>query len=346
MSQVNHTTKILLCIGLLVLSAGCSRLTGPDPTLSEWKLVREAQTGYFNGLWFADRNNGWAVGDSGRVLITSDGGNSWHAQQSGTLVSLKCVNFPNPRKGWVDYPGPQKGWIGGADNSLGVSTDGGATWTWHRPAGESRRTFMAMSFVDENAGWVVDNFGGILHTENGGSTWVPQVSGTSWGITSVQFLDSQEGWATATNRVVLHTTDAGNNWKSLLLDSLDYGSQVVAIFDDICFVNRFKGWIAGTTGLGGTVVHPTPVICTTDAGKTWTVQRTPENEFIRAVAFLNDRVGWGASSAGILYTEDGGEHWTYQLALPHALFVDICLVDQSTCWALTFTGRIYRFDII
>jgi photosystem II stability/assembly factor-like uncharacterized protein len=205
---------------------------------------------------------------------------------------------------------------------------------------------MAMSFVSENTGWVVDNLGGILHTENGGSTWEPQVSGTIWGLTSVQFLDAQEGWATATNRVILHTTDAGNNWTTTILDSLDYGPQVVVVFDDVFFVNRFKGWIVGTSGLGGTVVHPTPVICTPDAGNTWSVQTTPENSFIRAIAFVNDRVGWAASSSGILYTEDGGEHWIYQLPLPHALFVDICLVDQSTCWALTFTGHIYRFDIM
>ena len=79
-------------------------------------------------------------------------------------------------------------------------------------------------------------------------------------------------------------------------------------------------------------------------GKTWHCQSTPESTFVRAVAFASEYVGWGASSGGILYTNDGGIHWAFQLQLPHALFVDICLVGQDRCWALTFTGDIYRYE--
>ena len=72
-------------------------------------------------------------------------------------MSLRTVFFVNT----------QKGWVGGGGNSVGRTTDGGANWIWEHPAGEPRRTFMAMSFVNENMGWIVDNFGGILHTEDG-----------------------------------------------------------------------------------------------------------------------------------------------------------------------------------
>lgn len=325
----------IISILVLVLNFGCKSILEPD-SQNKWVLVRSAETGYFHGLHLADHNNGWVVGDSGRVLHTNDGGKSWNLQETGTTVSLKCVYFSNLSKGW----------IGAGNNSIGITTNGGDSWTWQHPTGESLRTFMAISFINEITGWIVDNYGGILHTEDGGITWRPQTSGTRWAITSIQFLDANEGWATATNRVVLHTTDGGNNWTTVTLDSLDCGKKVTVVFEDIFFVNRSKGWIATTSAPSSTDYHPTPIVSTVDMGRTWSCQLTPEDMFVNAVTFANDQDGWGAASSGILYTNDGGSHWTYQLQFPSALFVDICLVGQSCCWALSFTGNIYRYEIL
>jgi photosystem II stability/assembly factor-like uncharacterized protein len=300
----------------------------------DWKLVRDAQAGYFHGLWFADRNNGWVVGDSGRILNTSDGGDSWNVQESGTVTSLQCVSFANALRGWV----------GAGNNMFGTTTNGGTSWIWQHPIGDSRRTFLAMSFIDENTGWVVDNYGGILHSEDGGITWTPQASGTNWAITSVQFLDSKEGWATATHRVVLHTTDGGNNWTTRGLDDLFYGRGVVVVYQDIYFVNRVRGWVATNSALSGTDFHPTPIVNTSDAGTTWSCQSTPEGDFITAIVFADENIGWAEGSGGILHTNDGGGRWTYELQSHGALFVDICFVDRSHSWALTFTGNIYRYQ--
>jgi photosystem II stability/assembly factor-like uncharacterized protein len=44
---------------------------------------------------------GWAVGQSGTVLTTSDGGATWTAQTSGTLFSLNDVHFIDARTGWA-----------------------------------------------------------------------------------------------------------------------------------------------------------------------------------------------------------------------------------------------------
>ncbi len=322
-----------ILILLAIVSLGCESTHSPIPSQGEWKLVKENQWGFFHGLHFADQMNGWAVGDSGRILSTKDGGDSWNTQPSGTTIVLRCVQFVTPSRGW----------IGGSNNSIGSSTDGGASWTWQHPAGEPRRMFMGVSFVSENTGWIVDNFGGILHTEDGGLTWTPQTSGTTWAITSVQFLDANEGWAIATNRIVLHTTDGGNHWAVQTLDSLDYGRKVVVVYQDIFFVNRSRGWIATLSEVSDTDYHRTPILDTFDAGRTWDVRVTPEEDVVNAIAFANDYVGWGACNGGILYTYDGGIHWTFQLRQPSSLFVDICSASPSRCWALSFLGGIYRY---
>jgi photosystem II stability/assembly factor-like uncharacterized protein len=315
----------------MIISEGCENITEPHTT---WKRVRKAQGNYFDGLWFVDQNNGWAVGHSGRILNTSDGGDSWGFQESGIQENLKCVMFINKSSGF----------IGGANNSLGFTTNGGISWTWQNPDGESRRTFMDISFVDENNGWVVDNYGGILHTEDGGRNWIPQSSGTNYCITSVQFLDILEGWATATNRIVLHTTDGGNIWTKKILDSLEYGIGVTVVYEDICFVSPSKGWISTTSAISVADYHPTPIVSTSDAGETWICRSTPEDQYIRALTFIDDYNGWAAACNGIIHTNDGVVSWKYQVQKSEALFIDICFIGQSYGWALTFRGEIYRYQ--
>jgi len=334
--------KIVISGGMLLsmLIAGCNNtddVVGAD-IQGEWKLVYESHDQlYYQALYFVDINNGWVVGDSGVIVQTTDGGFSWDAQESGTAVSLKTVFFVNA----------QKGWVGGGSDSVGRTTDGGATWMWDRPAGETRRTFMALSFVNENTGWVVDNFGGILCTHDGGGTWLPQTSGTTWAITAVQFFDDREGWAVATNRIVLHTTDGGTAWTSQILDTFHYGSGVTATYTDAFFLDRSRGWIA-TNVMASSIANPmASVVATSNAGKTWSRQLTPEENGLTALQFVNENRGWAGSYGGILLTTNGGNSWEYHLRKKDGdPVIDLYFVDESHGWALTFRGNIYTYQVL
>ncbi len=61
---------------------------------------------------------GTAVGQSGTILHTTDGGTTWTGQQSGTTEDLVGVHFFDP----------QNGWAVGSKNIIIHTTDGGATW--------------------------------------------------------------------------------------------------------------------------------------------------------------------------------------------------------------------------
>jgi len=150
--------KVILLLILVEAIIGCENSTAPNSPQGEWSLVGNAPRGYYNAIYFVDRNNGWVVGDSGRILSTSDGGSSWNVRESGISSYLKCVTFVNLSRGW----------IGSRNNSIGLTTNGGLSWVWQHPPGNSQRLFTAISFVNENVGWIVDNYGGILHTEDGG----------------------------------------------------------------------------------------------------------------------------------------------------------------------------------
>lgn len=203
--------------------------------------------------------------------------------------------------------------------------------------------YHAICYSDKNNGWVVDNFSGILHTNDGGVYWRLQISGTRLAITSVQFVDSLDGWATATNRVVLHTIDGGNNWTITTLDNLDYGRNVTVVYSDI-FSYGSRTWIATDASPSDTDRARASVVFTPDAGRTWICQWTPEVLSIPSIHFVGDNLGWAGGWNGILHTSNGGYTWDHELESHGALFVDICFLNQSRGWAITFLGDIYRYE--
>jgi photosystem II stability/assembly factor-like uncharacterized protein len=322
---------------MMIVVIGCKKdanINTPKVTQGEWKIVRNADTlNRFSGIYFSDQMNGWAVGNSGIILHTSDGGNSWNVQESGTKIPLHCVHFVNS----------QKGWVGGISDSIGITTNGGVTWNWHALTGEQNKiSHMSMSFVNEHTGWIAGGNGGILHTEDGGITWTPQVTGTIYTITGIQFLDAKEGWAVATNRIILHTTNGGNTWVTKFLDDPYNGYTVV--LEDIFFINHSKGWIATNSAISSLADAIAPIVCTADTGRSWNLYSSKAG-WMQSIQFVDESSGWAAGDGGILYTTDSGITWDYQLKVPSGMFVDLCFVDQSHGWAITYTGDIYRYQL-
>lgn len=54
-----------------------------------------------NDITFTDLNNGWAVGRNGNIIHTSDGGQNWEYQESGTTAELNSVCFVDENHGWI-----------------------------------------------------------------------------------------------------------------------------------------------------------------------------------------------------------------------------------------------------
>ena len=74
-----------------------------------------------NSVYFVDINTGWAVGDSGTILNTTNGGTNWNVQTIDTMFSLYSVHFEDNNTGWA------------VGNYLNVAvilktTDGGINW--------------------------------------------------------------------------------------------------------------------------------------------------------------------------------------------------------------------------
>ena len=70
-----------------------------------WNAQRPGTSQILTGVTFSDATHGWAVGQGGTILATTDGG-AWRAQSSGTTATLYAVAFPDAAHGWaVGYGG-------------------------------------------------------------------------------------------------------------------------------------------------------------------------------------------------------------------------------------------------
>ncbi len=132
------------------------------------------------GVSFVDASNGTAVGGYGTILRTTDGGQNWTIQSSGTTSTLYGVSFTDPSHGTA---------VGG-DGTIIRTTDGGNNWV--SQASGTTNALLAVSFIDANTGTAVGENGIILRTTNGGVSWESQTSGTTNNLNAVAFTDTKQ----------------------------------------------------------------------------------------------------------------------------------------------------------
>ncbi|MCA1593949.1 MAG: hypothetical protein LC754_15120 [Acidobacteria bacterium] len=103
----------------------------------------------FNAVSFADARRGWAVGDSGAIYSTANGGRTWRALQSNVEENLFDVKFFDAREGRAV----------GKGGTVIHTTDGGATWRAERT--DTTHSLERLFFAERTRGWAV-GFGGTI----------------------------------------------------------------------------------------------------------------------------------------------------------------------------------------
>jgi photosystem II stability/assembly factor-like uncharacterized protein/tetratricopeptide (TPR) repeat protein len=293
----------------------------------EWTVLESSVTEDLYAVYFTDPFNGWAAGDNGTLLHTSDGGETWTRQQSRTTDDLLTLSF------FDEY----YGWAGGKNSTVIHTSDGGNRWLDRRPSSVPGRDINTVHFNDWKRGWAA---GGpdrnIFYTEDTGITWARR--GTPEPEITIQVL----AVAGITNRNIFAGFDNeleisenhGQEWNrvSFTEDSL---FQV----QDIFFIDSSRGWAAGFDN-GNSYI-----LSTMDGGSSWDLNLTFPDETIIAVQFLDETHGRAVSREGtLLQTRNGGVDWISS----EASFLDSInsahFVKTGTGWVAGNNGLIARFD--
>jgi len=229
-----------------------------------------------------------AMGRTGRVAITTDGGTSWRTEQPGFADLIhsaaarpaRVVAVAQTGAIWlstdlglhwgfipvdtsavlqrVAFLGPDHLLLIGRDASsasgrLYESTDGGASWArstaeWHAP-------LTALCSFGLNHAWIGGSGGDLFRTASSGATWLKGTLGDSLGSAkSIYFIDSLRGWTLTDSNALFRSTDGGGLWTFVgrIRDPAQVG--------DLLFVDPGVGVLVGMHYSGWK---------TTDGGTTW-----------------------------------------------------------------------------
>lgn len=282
-----------------------------------WTIQTSGTTNDLASVFFTDSANGWASGDRGLILHTTNGGTSWLPQANGALNFVYSIFFTDVMTGWA------------VENSGDIlhTTNGGITWITQdtRPDGG----YFGVFFIDRNAGWMVGGFDSIFHTTNGGTTWESQPSGVGW-LDDIFFVGEHAGWAVGEGGVILHTTDGGMTWIRQRSATTEW---LTAVF----FTDAKTGWVVGGMGT---------ILNTDDGGATWRSQTSGATDYLGDVHFINASTGWVVGWRGaILNTSDGGSTWLDQASGTSHYLSGVHFTDAHTGWAVGEGGTILHYSV-
>jgi photosystem II stability/assembly factor-like uncharacterized protein len=101
----------------------------------------------------------------------------------------------------------------GAWGHVVLSDDDGLTWRQARSV-PTRRTLTSVSFPDAQHGWAVGHDAVVIHSSDGGETWVRQFDAADEEATllSVWFENARHGFAVGSFGLMLETRDGGATW--------------------------------------------------------------------------------------------------------------------------------------
>lgn len=148
---------------------------------------------YLTAVDFIDANTGWAVGASGLILHTIDGGRTWSAQQAPSRENLESVNFADMRIGYAV----------GQSGIIFYTSDGGNTWTKQESGTQAILTSVVA--VSPSIAWTVGQKGTVLYTNDAGQHWNQQDIGTQGDINAIT-IKANEIWIATSDGSILRSS--------------------------------------------------------------------------------------------------------------------------------------------
>lgn len=280
------------CAGLIVWAASIV-------TAEQRLLPADIRPNLF-GACFISPQEGWVIGDLGRILYTTDGGKTFEQLDAGTkraFLSIAC--FPDKTLVLVGKMG-----------IIYRSNDGGRTWQVQQSGTD--RNLVSLAFSSKDVGIAVGDAGTIVRTQDGGASWqkipVPEqiplpeeiaetVAPGDILLYDVSFPTPERAWIVGEFGVILGSSDGGVTWAA-------EKSPVQGTLFGVTFTDVNNGWSVGLSSV---------MLRTHDGGQTWEQVKVPTRPGFSLSLYtvkIVGQYGWMIGDSGYLLTStDGGETW-------------------------------------
>ena len=251
---------------------------------------------------------GYAAGDFGTLLKTTDNGFTWTGIATGVTVNLQQVRLLDANTVFI-----------GAGCLLRRSDDGGTTFKRILATSSERScpaTVTSFYFTTPLVGYVLLSDGTVQRTDDGGQSFqqrtaVPGTAATGASPAAppsdIWFISDTTGFATS-GGAIYKTTDGGNSWTPVFTG----GARLHSFF----FASTLVGYAAGDAKT---------ILKTVDGGTTWSAQTVPGDAPAADVtkircASTTRCLASTAQGDQLLRTDDGGNTWTSIKASTNRIF--------------------------
>jgi photosystem II stability/assembly factor-like uncharacterized protein len=298
--------------------------------LGQWFPLTSGTTAFLRSVHFLDASTGYAVGDGGTIIKTTNGGLNWSMLNSGTTLRLNSISLKNQSEIYV---------VGGefiGISRLGVilnTTNNGINWSVNTIPD---RIYYKVLFTNSNIGYTLSSYydngfqmtmWSIYKTSNGGNNWF-QVRSCSWILYTILFLDPNIGFVTGimqNNSIIEKTTDGGTSWDV-------FGTNVA--FSSLQFTNFTTGNAVGQNGA---------IYKTTNGGSNWYIQTSGTTNALWSISFIDNDTGYVVGNSGtILKTTNGGSNWISETSGTSSNLNSVYFPDANTGYAVGANGVILK----
>jgi photosystem II stability/assembly factor-like uncharacterized protein len=292
-------------------------------------------------LWkchFVDTTYGWAVGDSGTIIYTSNGGLNWVQQNSHLREYMVSVNFINKRLGWAIAWGLDTNFFG---TYVLKTTNGGITWDTARyPIND---TFVrAIYFLDSLTGFMGGGPATLLKTTNAGITWNPCEVDTSsiiskFPISRFRFYTHNYGFAMGgimdIAGVIWKTTNCGLYWNVYAIAPEPVND--IVFFDSLNLIS-----VAGDYEYGASILK------SSNAGLNWSYKNMGIFGVPNCLSFRTVGEGWAAMGylPQFLVTLDTGMSFNLTDTPDSACVFDLQFINNKFGIGVGLNGVVVKFD--
>jgi photosystem II stability/assembly factor-like uncharacterized protein len=299
-----------------------------------WTKLQSPVNSTLRSLSFVDSLTGWAAGEFGTIIHTSDGGMNWEIQNSTIQTFITDIHFSDNNYGWAVtlkdvFP---------FNTVLLKTTNGGENW-FAEDFQDSTAFMRTIFFFDSLAGFIGGSY--IAYTSDGGLNWYRaeidsnMVSG--FPVYEFNFYNRQFGYACGGRidiaGVIWRTTNSGLNWTA-------QGISPDEIFDvyiiDSLNAVTLSGDPEGFFGIAN--------LRTSDAGITWGFEELPFYGLSFSIDFRTYNEGWSASGYKFIFTSDRGETWSEVETPDSSIVYDLQFLDARNGYAVGGNGSILKLN--
>lgn len=297
--------------------------------VSGWEVQNSGVSDRLYAVKAVSENMVWAVGRSGKVLLSTDSGENWTNTWTGVDTAVFYdVEALDENTAFI------AGQIGGA--VIYKTTNCGGSWDQVYELTDGWINGIKM-FDQSNGIGLGDPYNGvwkIIKTTNGGDTWdqianAPSSTAGVWGYpTAIYWADHLNGCFGTNSADYYQTADGGDNWS---LKSIDFLQMTYSMAFDL-------------SGNGIVAHYQGPMALTSDGGINWT-QRGMPGEGVGRQMVEHHGFFWYLIENNIYISKNKGETWILKASALNALRgLDFVTPTSWTFgWAVGNQGIILKY---